>query len=60
MLQIIKRANRGTDAPLLTNKAGFAERSVRNILYSAFKENKIKEIREGQLRSDITLDAFAK
>jgi hypothetical protein len=47
VLKIIKRSKKGVDAPSLIKKTGFEERSVRNILYRAFKQKKIKRTGRG-------------
>jgi hypothetical protein len=47
VLKIIKRSKKGIDAPSLMKKTGFEERSVRNILYRAFKQKKIKRTGRG-------------
>jgi hypothetical protein len=47
LLKIIKGSNKGADAPTLMKKTGFEERSVRNILYRAFKQKKIKRTGRG-------------
>jgi len=47
VLKIIKRSKKGVDAPSLMKITGFEERSVRNILYRAFKQKKIKRTGRG-------------
>ena len=47
LLRIIKRSKKGIDAPSLMKRTGLEERSVRNILYRAFKQKKIKRTGRG-------------
>jgi len=47
VLQIIMRRKRGIDTPTLMRKTGFDEKKVRNIVFKAFKEGKIKRVGRG-------------
>jgi septal ring factor EnvC (AmiA/AmiB activator) len=47
VLKIIKRSKKGVDAPTLIKRTGLEERSIRNILYRAFKQGKIKRTGRG-------------
>ena len=47
VLRIIMRRKRGIDTPTLMHKTGFNERKVRNIIFRAFKEGKIKRVGRG-------------
>ena len=47
VLKLIKRTKKGIDAPGLIKKTGFDERKVRNILFRAFKQGKIKRAGRG-------------
>jgi len=47
VLKLIKRTKKGIDAPSLIKKTGFDERKVRNILFRAFKQGKIKRAGRG-------------
>jgi hypothetical protein len=47
VLRLIKRTKKGIDAPTLIKKTGFDERKVRNILFRAFKQGKIKRAGRG-------------
>jgi hypothetical protein len=47
LLKLIKGTKKGIDAPTLIKKTGFDERKVRNILFGAFKQGKIKRAGRG-------------
>ena len=47
VLQIIMKRKRGIDTPTLMHKTGFDEKKVRNIVFRAFKEGKIKRVGRG-------------
>jgi len=47
VLKLIKRTKKGIDAPGLIKKTGFDERKVRNILFRAFKQGRIKRAGRG-------------
>ncbi len=47
VLKIIKRSKKGVDATTLMKRTGLEERSIRNILYRAFKQGKIKRTGRG-------------
>ena len=47
VVNIIKRSKKGVDAPTLMKKTGFGERTVRNILFKAGKQEKIKRAGRG-------------
>ena len=47
VLGIIKRSKKGVDVPTLMKKTGFGERTVRNILFRAGKQGKIKRAGRG-------------
>jgi septal ring factor EnvC (AmiA/AmiB activator) len=47
VLNIIKRSKKGVDAPTLMKKTGLGERTVRNILFKAGKQRKIKRAGRG-------------
>lgn len=47
ILQIIKRSKKGVDVPTLKKKTGFNDKKVRNIVFRAAKENKIKKSGRG-------------
>ena len=47
VLRIIVRRKRGIDTPTLMHKTGFDEKKVRNIVFKAFKEGKIKRVGRG-------------
>jgi hypothetical protein len=47
VLGIIKRSKRGADVPTLMKKTGLGERTVRNILFRAGKQGKIKRAGRG-------------
>ena len=47
VVNIIKRSKKGVDVPALMKKAGLGERTVRNILFRAGKQGKIKRADRG-------------
>ena len=47
ILKIIKRSNKGIDVPTLKKKTGFDDKKVRNIVFRASKEGKIKKSGRG-------------
>lgn len=47
ILQIIKRAKKGVDVPTLKKKTGFDDKKVRNIVFRAAKEGRIKKSGRG-------------
>lgn len=47
VLNIIKRYKKGVDTPTLMKKAGLADKTVRNILFKASKQRKIKRAGRG-------------
>ena len=47
VLEIIKRAKKGVDAPTLIEKTGFEDKKIRNILFRASKQGKIKKAGRG-------------
>ena len=47
VVNIIKRSRKGVDVPTLIKKTGFGERTVRNILFKAGKQGKIKRAGRG-------------
>ena len=47
VLGIIKRSKKGADVPILVKKTGLGERTVRNILFRAGKQRKIKRAGRG-------------
>ncbi len=47
VLRIIMKRKRGIDTPTLIHKTGFDEKKVRNIVFRAFKEGKIKRVGRG-------------
>jgi len=42
VVNIIKRSKKGVDAPTLMKKTGLADKTIRNILFRASKQRKIK------------------
>jgi hypothetical protein len=46
-LRIIKRFKKGVDVPILKEKTGFDDKKVRNIVFRASKEGKIKKSGRG-------------
>lgn len=47
ILKIIKRSRKGVDVPALKAKTGFEDKKVRNIIFRASKEGKIKKVGRG-------------
>ncbi len=47
VVRIIKRSKKGVDAPTLMKKTGLADKTVRNILFRASKQGKIKRAGKG-------------
>jgi hypothetical protein len=47
ILKIIKRSRKGVDVPTLKTKTGFDDKKVRNIVFRASKEGKIKKSSRG-------------
>ena len=47
ILKIIKRSKKGVDVPTLKKKTGFDDKKVRNIVFRASKEGKIKKSGRG-------------
>ena len=47
ILKIIKRSRKGVNVPALKAKTGFEDKKVRNIIFRASKEGKIKKIGRG-------------
>jgi septal ring factor EnvC (AmiA/AmiB activator) len=47
VVNIIKRSKKGVDAPTLMKKTGLADKTVRNILFRAGKQGKIKKAGRG-------------
>ena len=47
ILQIVKRSKKGVDVPTLKKKSGFDDKKVRNIVFRASKEGKIKKSGRG-------------
>ena len=47
ILKIIKRSRKGVDVPNLKTKTGFEDKKVRNIIFRASKEGKIKKSGRG-------------
>lgn len=47
VLKIIKRSKKGVDAPTLIEKTGFEDKKIRNILFRASKQGKIKRVGRG-------------
>ncbi len=47
ILKIIKRSRKGVDVPTLKTKTGFQDKKVRNIIFRASKEGKIKKVGRG-------------
>jgi ElaB/YqjD/DUF883 family membrane-anchored ribosome-binding protein len=47
ILKIIKRTRKGVDVPTLKAKTGFEDKKVRNIIFRASKEGKIKKVGRG-------------
>ena len=47
VVNIIKRSKKGVDVPTLAKKTGFADKQIRNIVFKASKEGKIKRAGRG-------------
>jgi len=47
ILKIVKRSKKGVDVPTLKKKTGFEDKKVRNIIFRASKEGKIKKVDRG-------------
>ena len=47
ILKIIRRSRKGIDVPTLKTKTGFEDKKVRNIIFRASKEGKIKKVGRG-------------
>lgn len=47
ILKIVGRSRKGVDVPTLKKKTGFQDKKVRNIIFRASKEGKIKKIGRG-------------
>ena len=47
ILKIISRSRKGVDVPTLKTKTGFEDKKVRNIIFRASKEGKIKKVGRG-------------
>jgi uncharacterized Zn finger protein len=47
LLTIIKRSKKGVDVPTLRQKTGFDEKKIRNVIYKAHKEGKIRRAGRG-------------
>ena len=47
ILKIIKRSKKGVDVPTLKKKTGFDDKKVRNIVFRAAKEGRIKKAGRG-------------
>ena len=47
ILKIVRRSRKGVDVPTLKSKTGFQDKKVRNIIFRASKEGKIKKIGRG-------------
>ncbi len=47
IMQIIKRSKKGVDVPTLKKKTGFDDKKVRNIVFRAAKEGRIKKSGRG-------------
>ena len=47
ILQIVNRSKKGVDVPTLKKKTGFDDKKVRNIVFRASKEGKIKKSGRG-------------
>jgi len=47
ILQIVRRSRKGVDVPTLKVKTGFDDKKVRNIIFRASKEGKIRKIGRG-------------
>ena len=47
ILKIVRRSRKGVDVPTLKTKTGFPDKKVRNIIFRASKEGKIKKVGRG-------------
>lgn len=47
VVNIIRRSKKGVDAPTLMKKTGLADKTIRNILFRASKQDKIKRSGRG-------------
>ena len=47
ILKIVRRSRKGVDVPTLKAKTGFPDKKVRNIIFRASKEGKIKKVGRG-------------
>ncbi|MGD2186180.1 MAG: hypothetical protein PVI71_08630 [Desulfobacterales bacterium] len=47
ILRIVRRSRKGVDVPRLKAKTGFDDKKVRNIVFRASKEGKIKKVGRG-------------
>jgi hypothetical protein len=47
VLKIINGSKKGVDASTLMKKTGFNDKKIRNIIFKAFKEGKIKRVGKG-------------
>jgi predicted transcriptional regulator of viral defense system len=47
ILGIVRRSRKGVDVPTLKIKTGFEDKKVRNIIFRASKEGKIKKVGRG-------------
>jgi predicted transcriptional regulator of viral defense system len=47
ILKIVRRSRKGVDVPTLKTKTGFEDKKVRNIIFRASKEGKIKKVGRG-------------
>ncbi len=47
ILRIVRRSRKGVDVPTLKTKTGFQDKKVRNIIFRASKEGKIKKVGRG-------------
>jgi len=47
VLKIVRRSRKGVDVPILKTKTGFDDKKVRNIVFRASKEGKIKKVGRG-------------
>ena len=47
ILKIVRRSRKGVDVPTLKTKTGFDDKKVRNIIFRASKEGKIKKVGRG-------------
>jgi hypothetical protein len=47
ILKIVARSRKGVDVPTLKAKTGFEDKKVRNIIFRASKEGKIKNVGRG-------------